>query len=115
MIITENRTITPEMPAEWAAHGRMVLDRAENPGWLASVRYAWGPLAGDLREAVETYDAIRAGLIHPAAEYDDLKGEPEAQWLAEIRAAEAVRDLAAEIVRVFPVLKVRAEPEGEAA
>jgi hypothetical protein len=111
MTITDGGVITAERPSEYVAYGREVHARATSPRWPASVREAASGDASALLDAIEIYDAIRARDIHPAAEWDDLAAEDEAQYIAEQRAAEAVRDLTAELVRAFPACAVLAEGE----
>lgn len=109
MKIAGEGVITTERPAEYVAYGREVHARATSPQWPASVREAFASHSGDLLDAIETYDAIRARDIHPAAEWHDLASEDEAQYIAEQRAAEAVRDLTADLIRVFPGCEVTDE------
>jgi hypothetical protein len=111
MTITETGTITTERPAEYVSYGREVHARATSAQWPASVRQAVASPAGDLLDAIETYDAIRGRDIHPAAEWIDLASEDEAQYIAEQRAAEAVRDLTSGLIRVFPGCALTAESE----
>lgn len=101
--------ITAGSPAGYVADGREIHANATRPLWPASIRHAFARETGALLDAIETYDAILARDIHPASEWDDLAGEAEAQYIAETRAAEAVRDLAVELTRVFPACAVSAE------
>jgi hypothetical protein len=60
--------------------------------------------ADDLIIALDAYDAIHAGAIHPAAWWPDLEHDPE-PWDAGLRlAAEAVLRKLAEVIRQAPAL-----------
>ena len=102
-------TLDPGSPAESVAYGRAVHDRATNPERPRSVRDVMQRKADALLEWIELYDAILGLEIHPAEEWHELAGDDEAQRKAETWAAEAVRDLAAELVRAFPACEVRAD------
>lgn len=111
MTITSDDTITPETPDEICAYGRLTAERAVSRHWAPSVRAAGAVLSADLLDAVETFEAIRDGHIHPASEYDDLRDHPEAEYAALVKTAEAITELADELIRVFPGCAVVAEKE----
>ena len=109
MTLSEDGTITPETPADKYACGTLAYAAAVSPVWPASVRRAATAETGALLDALEIYEAIERNQIHPASEYDDLAGHPEAKHEALGRAADAIADLTAELVRVFPACAIVAE------
>jgi hypothetical protein len=111
MIINGTGAITPECRRETVAYGLLVLARATSPEWPASVRDAAKAEAGALQDALDLYDALSRDLIHPASEWDDLKGDPEALHTALERAAEHVAYWTAELIRVFPGCEPRNDRE----
>jgi hypothetical protein len=74
------------MEAEWPEKDRGVIARA----------------LADLREALDLYNDINNGPVHPAAEWTELEHEPEAFDLALQRAAEDVTGWSDEMVRLLP-------------
>jgi hypothetical protein len=113
MTITEDRAIVPETPDEVHEYGRMVWERATSPVWPRSARITGENQAGALLDALEEFESIRDEITHPAAWYDDLAGEPEAKYAALVMTAQAITDLTAELVRVFPGSAVTAENSDE--
>jgi hypothetical protein len=109
VIVDGTGAITPEGRHETVAYGLLVYARATSSEWPASVRDAAKAEAGALEDALDLYDSLERGLIHPASEWDDLTGDPEAKHTALERAAEQVADRTAELIRVFP----GCEPRGE--
>ena len=82
---------------------------------IAAARAVWLRARGDMRYdrleaadgligALDTYDAIRAGAIWPAAYWPDLEHDPEPYDTGLRRAAEAVLHQLAEVIRVAPAL-----------
>jgi hypothetical protein len=86
---------------------------AINRGWAVH-RRAWQALPSgqdrrviyltlsDLYEALDLYGSIRDEVTHPAAEWPDLEGEPEAFAIALKRSAEDVTEWTDELVRLLP-------------
>jgi hypothetical protein len=109
MNVTETGTITPETRHETVAYGLLVYARATSREWPSSVRDAAKAEAGALEDALDLYDALSRDLIHPASEWDDLAGDPEAKHTALERAAERVAEWTAELIRVFPGCEPRNE------
>jgi hypothetical protein len=81
------------------AAGRAVWNRAR-ADQLASRLEA----ADDLIIALDAYDAIHAGAIHPAAWWPELERDPQAFDTGLRRAAETVLQRLAEVIRVAPAL-----------
>ena len=102
MIITETGIITPETAADKYACGTLAYIGATSPVWPASVRRAASGETIALLDALEVYEALERDQIHPASEYDDLAGHPEAKHEALERAGQAVQDRADELTRMFP-------------
>jgi hypothetical protein len=81
------------------AAGRTVWNRARADD-LASRLEA----ADDLILALDAYDAIHAGLACPAAWWPELEHDPEPWDTGLRRAAEAVLQRLAEVIRQAPAL-----------
>ena len=113
MTITETGVIIPETAADKYTCGTLAYATAASPMWPGSVRRHAHAEASALLDALETYEAIERDHLHPASEYDDLAGHPEAKHEALERAGQAVEDLTDELVRVFPACALR--EEGRAA
>ena len=109
MTLSEDGIITPETPADKYTCGTLAYAAAVSPVWPASVRRAATAKTGALLDALEIYEAIERNQIHPASEYDDLAGHPEAKHEALERAGQAVQDLTAELVGVFPACAIVAD------
>lgn len=60
--------------------------------------------ADDLILALDAYDAIHAGVVHPAAWWPELEHDPEPYDTGLRRAAEAVLHQLAEVIRAAPAL-----------
>ena len=88
--------------ADKYACGTLAYIGATSPVWPASVRRAASAETDALLDALETYEAIDRDQLHPASEYDDLAGHPEAKHEALERAGQAVQDRADELTRAFP-------------
>ena len=73
---------------------------AMNAMWPESIRKAVRGPVGELHDALELYGELLNGDIRPADAYDDLQGD--ALTAALERAAQAVDERAAGLVRVFP-------------
>lgn len=101
MIISDGKT-TSETAADKYITGYLVYAVSVDPQWPASVRDATAGERGALRDALELYEALERDQIHPAAEYPDLAGHPEAKHEALELAGQAIHDLRAELIRVFP-------------
>ncbi len=102
MTITADGTIVPETAADKYACGTLAYASAASPVWPASVRRHASAETGALLDALEIYEALERDQIHPATEYDDLAGHPEAKHEALERAAQAVQDRTDELTRAFP-------------
>jgi hypothetical protein len=96
------RQILPQTPAEQISWAQMVLSTARSAQWPESGGKRIAEVMEDLWLALEMADALDAGKVHPAAEYPELEDEPRAKQLAMTRAAEEVREWAAELIRLFP-------------
>ena len=88
--------------ADKYACGTLAYIGATSPVWPASVRRAASAETIALLDALEIYEALERDWIHPATEYDDLAGHPEAKHEALERAAQAVQDRADDLTRAFP-------------
>lgn len=73
---------------------------AMNAMWPESIRNAIRGPAGELLDALELYSELLNEDIRPADAYDGLEGDALAVALE--RAAQAVSERAAGLVRVFP-------------
>jgi hypothetical protein len=79
--------------------GRTVWNRARDDARYRSLEAADGLIL-----AIDTYDAIRAGAVSPAAWWPDLEHDPEPYDTGLRRAAEAVLLWLAEVIRAAPAL-----------
>lgn len=114
MTITDHGVISPETPAETYSWGRMAYDRARSPRWAASIRDYTGRQADALLEALEIYEAIDSGTVHPSAWFEEeIRDEAEPVHAALVLVAEAIAERVADLAAVFPGCAVVAE--GEAA
>ena len=74
---------------------------AMNAMWPESIRKAIRGVTGELLDALELYGELLNEDISPAEAYDDLGGRGDLAAALE-RAAKAVGERTAELVRVFP-------------
>jgi hypothetical protein len=81
------------------AAGRTVWRRA-----VGDERWRKLEAADDLILALDTYDAIHAGAVSPAAWWPELEDDPEPYDTGLRRAAEAVLHQLAEVIRAAPAL-----------
>lgn len=70
----------------------------------ADMRYRSLEAADGLILALDTYEAIHAGAVNPAAWWPDLEHDPEPFDTGLRRAAQAVLDRIAEVIKVAPAL-----------
>lgn len=100
-----------DAPLRRTVTGAGDLDTGTEAVVIAAARAAWQrachrnlEAADDLIRALDTYDAICAGVISPSAYWPDLRGDPEPYGTALRRAAEEVLRLLARIIGIAPAL-----------
>jgi hypothetical protein len=99
-------TAAPPADIAIAAAAREIFTRATGPGceWPDAGAKAIGRAVLDLGDALEFYQLILAGELHPASAYEDLEQwQPEELRFAEAleRAADEAMDAAREVTRVI--------------
>lgn len=114
MTITDTGAITAGSNAEILAYADVVYRKAQayrlaiqgDPGIVRAM--------ADLLDAKETCVALNANHIHPGAIWPDLEHEDEAYAIGLDRAAEAVGEWTAELIRLFPACEVKYRSKGGA-
>lgn len=91
-----------ETPEQAVTRAWKTYRRAMGAGWPESVRNYIAGVVTDLLEALELYGALDDDSIHPASEWQELARDPEAKATALRKAAVAVAEHEAELVRVCP-------------
>jgi hypothetical protein len=106
----------PDMMAAWYGEGPVTdLDTGTEAVVVEAARAVWNrscagqrweslEAADDLVRALDTYDAIHAGAVHPAAWWPELEHDPEPWDTGLRRAAEAVLRQLAEVIKQAPAL-----------
>jgi hypothetical protein len=113
MILSADRTVTPETPGDWYSYGSLVLAGTEAILAAPWVHADAARKAADaLAEALEKYDAIDRDLIHETSWYPVAR-EAEPKHEALRLAAEEIADWVNVLTVALPAAQGAAE--GKAA